>query len=363
MTGVAGIMRRMGRPDNGMFSIKLISPDYRNYPHSTDDFDGTDGRLPLMSFSREGKGPYIAARIPIGHRSLVYVARHQKFIWAIEYIGTTEDGQRAALAHGIPPNTPTKWSINLPIRFLARVDLNSAPTAEEIEKRTGIRFKANSFTMKYITADEYQRIYDAIPWQWTIGDGPWTSAAPLPSPKPPRTDCAPTPDGGTNIQPKPPEFVLPPIPNAESLVARIRQVRGMPERNMEDVVKAFLISLGHPESAISFQVGHVDVRVNDEQGKTRMVVEVKRSLQHDKVWRDALRKGFDYATRLGASQVVITDSDIYEVFDRRLGLDYDSTRCGRFQVTKFVLEDGAVLDLLRPANTTLPDPIPGQEVR
>jgi len=122
----------------------------------------------------------------------------------------------------------------------------------------------------------------------------------------------------------------------------------MPERNMEDVVKAFLVSLGHPESAISFQVGHVDVRVGDDRGKGRIVVEVKRSLRVEKARQDALRKGFDYASRHGTPLVVVTDADIYEVYDRTRGMDYDSMCCGRFQLTGFTEADQPVMDLLRP---------------
>jgi len=152
-----------------MFSIKLAGHDYFDYPHLTDDFGGTDGRVPLMNFSREGNGPSVAARVPVGGCSLVYLTGHQKFVSAIEYIGTTEEGQRAALAHGIQP-AASKWGIFLPIRHLARIDLDSAPTPHDIEERTGIRFKANSFTIKYISAGEYKAIYDAIPWQWTLGE-------------------------------------------------------------------------------------------------------------------------------------------------------------------------------------------------
>ena len=352
----------MGRPDDGMFSIKLVSEGVL-YPHFAyfhdHDYDSGEDRSSLMNFSPEGIGPSVAANIPIGNRALVYIAGHQKFVWAIEYTGTVEDGKRIALLLGVY-NPKEKWrTIFRPIRHLARVDLATAPTLAEIKDRTGVHFTPNSFTSTYISADDYQRIYDAIPWQWTIGEGPRTSGSPqpsplLPPPLPLRTARVATSTGRTDIPPKPPEFELPPIPGAESLLARIRQVQGMPERNMEDVVKAFLILLGHPESAISFQVGHVDVRVNDEQGKSRIVVEVKRSLLVEKAWRDARRKGFDYAGEVGAPLVVMTDADIYEVYDRRRGHDYDSMRCGRLQLTRFAAADRVVLDMLRPATGANP---------
>jgi hypothetical protein len=329
----------MPRPDGGMFSIKLIHPNHLKYAYFTDDFDGTDGRWPLMNFTGDDRGRSIAARLPIGHRSLVYVIHHQRFVWAVEYTGTLEEGERAAAAHGITPNDITsKWNTYRPIRFLARVDLADAPTAEDIFKRTGIRFKANAFTLKYISAGEYQTIYDAINWRKT----------PRPVPGGSEKEVGLTPP----LPAKPVTFDLPPVPNAESLRARIREVQGLPERNMEDVVKSFLVVLGHPETCVRFQVGHVDVGVEDGQGKTRIVVEVKRSLLVEKAWRDARRKGFDYASEVGSPLVVVTDADIYEVYDRSGGHDYDSMLCGRFQLTKFTQADSEVLNRLRPETKT-----------
>lgn len=146
-------------------------------------------------------------------------------------------------------------------------------------------------------------------------------------------------------------FDIPPIANADLLLERIRQVQGLPERNMEEVVKSFLILLGHPEACVRFQIGHVDVGVKDRQGKIRMVIEVKRSLLVEKAWRDARRKGFDYASEVGSPFVIVTDSDVYEVYDRSAGHDYDSMLRGRFQLTKFTQADRVVLDLLRPSMT------------
>jgi hypothetical protein len=37
----------MGSADHRMFSIKLILPNHLKYSHFTDDFDGSDGKLPL----------------------------------------------------------------------------------------------------------------------------------------------------------------------------------------------------------------------------------------------------------------------------------------------------------------------------
>src|SRR5438309_7145933 len=93
----------MPTPDGGMFSIKLIHPNHLKHDYLTGDLDGLGGPGPLMNFS-SGKGASIAANIAIGHRALVYVIQHHKFVWAIEYIGNIEQGRQAATSHGIQPN-------------------------------------------------------------------------------------------------------------------------------------------------------------------------------------------------------------------------------------------------------------------
>ena len=42
----------------------------------------------------------------------------------------------------------------------------------------------------------------------------------------------------------------------------------------------------------------------------------------------------------------VPPGDIYEVYDRSRGMDYDSMRCGRFQLTRFHAADETILDLL-----------------
>lgn len=159
----------MAHPDGCMFSIKLVHPGHLDHPHQTDDFDGTDGRRTLMVFSSEGKSPAVAANIPVGHRAIVYVTGHQKFIWAIEYCGSVKEGRQAAVAHGIQPEQiETKWNIFLPIRILKRADLDTAPTAEVVRQRTGLEFTPNHFPMKYISEQEYQTIFRAI-WPDPVG--------------------------------------------------------------------------------------------------------------------------------------------------------------------------------------------------
>jgi hypothetical protein len=157
--------RNMAKVDDGMYGIKLILPDHLKFHYFTHPFDGTDGKWPLMNFSAEGRGPAVAANIPNGHRALVYVTKEQRFVQAIEFIGSVEDGARIAKLHDVPPGIHSQWSLYRPIRFLARIaDVARAPTRDDIERLTGMRFNANSFTHTYISASDYERIYAAIDW-------------------------------------------------------------------------------------------------------------------------------------------------------------------------------------------------------
>ncbi len=149
------------------------------------------------------------------------------------------------------------------------------------------------------------------------------------------------------------ETIVPPFDGAQAILQRIRETRGLPERNMEALVQDFLLRLGHPSESIMFQVGRIDVVVNDPSGKPLFVFEVKRSLQSKKERDQARRQGFDYAARTGARFVVLTDADRYEIYDRKAGLDHDSMLIGSFQLTKFRREDVALLDELRPTAGTI----------
>lgn len=153
------------KPDGGMYGIKLILPSHLDFDYFTKEFDGVDGKQTLINFSREGRGPAVAANIPIGHRALVYLTGQKRFIWAIEFLGSVTDGDKAARFHSIPAGLHDPWTLYRPIRIIARMhDPAAAPTPADLFRRTGIRFRANSFTHKYITACEYQRLYAAIPW-------------------------------------------------------------------------------------------------------------------------------------------------------------------------------------------------------
>ncbi|MBI2920022.1 MAG: type I restriction enzyme HsdR N-terminal domain-containing protein [Planctomycetes bacterium] len=142
--------------------------------------------------------------------------------------------------------------------------------------------------------------------------------------------------------------ILPPVRDAESLVARVRLLDpNQAERNHEDAVKDLLVRLNIHVAAIQFQRGRIDLCVQDQSHKTVAVFEVKRSIVSAPERDKARRQANDYAAQSGSTIFVITDGNYYEIYDRRRGSDYHSMLAGRFQLAAFREEDSKNLDLLR----------------
>lgn len=169
-----------------------------------------------------------------------------------------------------------------------------------------------------------------------------------PSEVPVRSEAPATAHGPTLHVQVVQDAVTPPFDGASEYLERIVSSRGLPERNMEDLVKELLVRLGHKPASVVFQVGRIDVLVVGGDGKPKFVVEVKTSLRSRTDRDSALRQAFDYASRNGAPIVVITDSDAYEIYDRRAGLDHASMLKAKFRLTEFRAVDEGGLDLLRP---------------
>ncbi len=142
--------------------------------------------------------------------------------------------------------------------------------------------------------------------------------------------------------------ITPPFEGASEYLDRVKAVRGLPERNMEDLVKELLVRLGHSPGSVLFQIGYIDVLVNGSDGKPRFVLEVKPSLRSKTDRDSALRQAFDYANRNGAPIVIITDADTYEIYDRQAGLDHASMLRAKFQLTGFKESDVSGLEFLKP---------------
>lgn len=156
-------------PDDGMFSIKLVKPGHLGGDFHTPPRDHkTDVRQRVMNFRDRPRPLALAESIRPGHRALVYVTHPvMKFIWAIEYTGTLEDGNQAAAAFPVDINAHPEWrAILLPIRFLATIDVNAALDAQVIAQQAGVDFTPHQVSMMHISEAAFQNLFDAINWNW-----------------------------------------------------------------------------------------------------------------------------------------------------------------------------------------------------
>ena len=151
----------------GMFGIKLVGAQTPEFP-----FFGTEGSPTLMCFPDSREGRRIAAAIPIGHRSLVYLMHPVMRFWsAIEYIkwnskiaNVLEDGRQAAVAQKavammevVNPIFAKVWRC---VRVLAVINNPmNAPTPD-------FGFHEGE-VMREISEQEFFEMFDAVPWSWT----------------------------------------------------------------------------------------------------------------------------------------------------------------------------------------------------
>jgi hypothetical protein len=150
-----------------MFGIKLVGQHHAAFP-----FFGRDGKPALMNFPDSPDGKRLAAAIPIGHKSLVYLMHPVKRFWtAIEYIrwdpsepDILKEGEKAAAAQNAIALVEAQnarfaryWRC---IRILAwMADPMKAPTPE-------FSFNEGDI-MREISQRYYEELYNAIPWSWT----------------------------------------------------------------------------------------------------------------------------------------------------------------------------------------------------
>ena len=156
------------QPENGMFSIKLVKPGHLKYRYFVPRLDAADDSTRLMNFHDRPRTLALATSIRPGHRALVYVTSPvMKFVWAIEYSGTVEDGQRVAKDQWqLDVSSSHEWRIFIPIRFLATIDIKDSPQARDVVEQAGVDFTPRQTSMIPISASDYVKIVDAISWQW-----------------------------------------------------------------------------------------------------------------------------------------------------------------------------------------------------
>jgi len=132
-------------------------------------------------------------------------------------------------------------------------------------------------------------------------------------------------------------------------VSHVGELRDRGEEEKRQLVAQFFHEvLGYRRSRVRSEHEHNDVRVHDRRGAPWLVVEVKARLDTQRDLRIARRQGFDYAHRHGMRYVVISDGDLYEIYDRYASqrLRYDEMRQGAFRISALRLRDSDLLSVL-----------------
>ena len=137
----------------------------------------------------------------------------------------------------------------------------------------------------------------------------------------------------------------------------LRKERDHKERAHESLVEDFFVALGyHKHKDIKYRQGRVDIKI-ETAGQTLLIAEVKA------VWDlsfynsiGAIKQAYNYAHDQGVRYVIVTNGDTYILFDRLKGLSWESNLLGEFQLTALQQEDRALIDRLRPARMSFPDP-------
>ena len=139
------------------------------------------------------------------------------------------------------------------------------------------------------------------------------------------------------------------------VIESIEVLRGEPEhheRAHESLVEDFFCALGfRKQQDIKYRLGRVDVTVWASD-KPVLLVEVKPDWglnRHTKAGVKAIQQAYEYALDQGVRHVVVTNGDVYLLFDRLKGLSLEANTLAEFQLTALQEGDLDTIERLRPA--------------
>ena len=170
------------------------------------------------------------------------------------------------------------------------------------------------------------------------------------------------PYGTINVLPQDPEWIqrmldrgqqaptattAPPLPKYVrpewllSVIQAVETLRADPdhqERAHESLAEDFFCALGYSKHQdIKYRQGRVDITIGIRD-QPYLLVEVKRDWNLSIQSKGAIQQIYGYALEQGVRYVVVTNGDVYLLFDRLKGLAYDSNLLGEFQLT--ALDEG-----------------------
>jgi hypothetical protein len=161
---------------------------------------------------------------------------------------------------------------------------------------------------------------------------------PLKRPKKQTPEQPPKPKGPTAIQKQ-----------FKSVVGEIKLLQQDPahtEKAHEALVVSFYEALGYKKfSDIKYQLSKIDIAIQDKK-RTRIVNEVKRSWNLSNSIEFAREQAYNYALKVGARFVVVTNGDYYAIYDRDKGRSFDDHFIGDFNLTELTDEKITLISTL-----------------
>ena len=147
----------------------------------------------------------------------------------------------------------------------------------------------------------------------------------------------------------------------DSVIRNIESLREDPEHQEQThvaLVEDFFVALGYDKyQDIKRQRRRVDLTLvlNDSP---LAVAEVKRAWdlsRQNKHGLDAMKQAYEYALDQGIRHVIVTNGDIYLLFDRLKGLSWETNVLGEFRLTALQEGDLEIIDRLRPQRMNVSD--------
>lgn len=135
------------------------------------------------------------------------------------------------------------------------------------------------------------------------------------------------------------------------------------ERDHEDIVANLFQNLGYDRvSEIKFQRGKIDIRI-DINSTPVYTIEVKANWAMSCGNKNYLDQAFSYANQNGTPFVIITNADLYCIYDRTKGLSYDEQFVGSFHLTKLTAKTLDLVENLKKQNSSITSVSSGQNSR
>lgn len=267
-------------------------------------------------------------RLIIGN--LVVCTLHKGYIWFVLPGEVYPDY--------IPPKELPGWDTDsFEYKSISSI-AGSYQYSKDYHKTAWPQIKEQHFKFLELAAQKYRKLHSKSREKHSPGVLKYLKISPNDSKKP--TITKPPKGGGPAI-----------IRNQfKSVIQDIKLLKQDPahtEKAHEALVVAFYETLGYKKfSDIKYQLSKIDIAIQDKK-KVLIVNEVKRSWNLFNNIESALGQAYNYALKVGAKFVVVTNGDYYAIYDRDKGRSYDDNFMGDFNLTELTKDKIDLVNTLK----------------